>query len=152
MRKYSFLCFIFFIFLSCTSPYADKKDDNKNNNTEKDNSELTLKERAGKYLEEKKTPYYDESAEVNISEQGVLSISITKKVRWEVRTITSNIDISDQMNNQLLGLKVNGVFHDSLFSDKETSSEVSFIFLSPQTISVSFFHDDYFYIYELEKV
>ena len=46
MRKCNFLYFIFFIFLSCTSPYTDKN----NNNIEKDNSELTLKERAGKYL------------------------------------------------------------------------------------------------------
>lgn len=150
MRKCNFLCFIFFIFLSCTSPYADKKDDNNNNNTEKDNSELTLKERAGKYIgKDLDSPTCD--LELNIAEEGSLNIILTISSP-KIRTITSNIDVSDKINSKELELTVTGIFKDSFHPDTTKSSDVTLQFLFVKEINMYFYYDGVLYGGLLKKV
>lgn len=151
MRKCNFLYFIFFIFLSCTSPYADKKDDNKNNNNiEKDNSELTLKERAGKYIG-KDHNYPTCDLELNIAEEGNLNIILTIN-STKIRTIMSNIDASDKINSKELELTVTGIFKDSFHPDTSKSSEVTLQFLFAKEINMYFYYDGVLYGGLLKKV
>ncbi|MEI0579464.1 hypothetical protein [Brachyspira pilosicoli] len=146
MRKCSFLYFIFFIFLSCTSPYTDKN----NNNIEKDNSELTLKERAGKYIG-KDHSYPTCDLELNIAEEGNLNIILTISSP-KIRTIISNIDVSDKINSKELELTVTGIFRDSFHPDTPKSSEVALQFLFVKEINIYFYYDGILYSGLLKKV
>lgn len=146
MRKCNFLYFIFFIFLSCTSPYTYKN----NNNIEKDNSELTLKERAGKYIG-KDHNYPTCDLELNIAEEGNLNIILTIN-STKIRTIMSNIDASDKINSKELELTVTGIFKDSFHPDTSKSSEVTLQFLFAKEINMYFYYDGVLYGGLLKKV
>ncbi|SUW21352.1 Uncharacterised protein [Brachyspira pilosicoli] len=134
-----FFVFYIFIFLSCTSPYTDKN----NNNIEKDNSELTLKERAGKYIG-KDHNYPTCDLELNIAEEGNLNIILTIN-STKIRTIMSNIDASDKINSKELELTVTGIFKDSFHPDTSKSSEVTLQFLFAKEINMYFYYDGVLY-------
>lgn len=149
MKAYTFLILIIFIFLSCSSPEIPNNKNN-NNSTDKDNSELTIKERAGKY----KGPdhnYPTCNLELNISEQGNLNVMLVINNQTWTRIITSNIDISDKINDKALELKVFGKFKDTHSSIPETS-KIGLQFLFPHEINIYFYYQGVLYGGFLEKV
>ena len=146
MRKCNFLYFIFFIFLLCTRLYTDKN----NNNIEKDNSELTLKERAGKYLgTDLGNP--NASIRLDITEQGNINITLSIKDNIGIRTVTSDIDVSNKINDKILDLDIDALFYDPTDLYAPRKCKVTFKFISIQKVSISFTYRDHFYGTILEK-
>ena len=140
---------IIFLFLSCSNPETPNID-NKTE-TEKSNSDLTIRDRVGKYIG--KDLGSDSNMELEITEYGFFNILLSiPSSTVNNRVVKSSINLKNYYDEKLLDLKAFGDFYDETDLAGPRRCEVTFKFISKAKVSMSFTYRNNFFGSILDKI